>query len=514
MRSISSGGRRRGRRSCGFILKGAHIPGSWLRLFIFVCLLHALLIGRIFLSEKVAPRELRFYIPAKALLALADNVVSEKPCSNIGLREAGFCRDDSPCGDPVGSPSRRQPRCEKWCSTSPFAPHAISIAPRNCWQRSAETESESTRRILLFTGINGLSDSLAGAVSAFYIAVLSGAEFRMRFSRDSRDPSFLWAYEPNCVDTLNDPEAWHAVDTTPIPAVALHYKFEVYDVPEHLLATVTHGSRLPDLWKGRRVLSIETHAGFVHLLLKNPTYGPVLKKLGITSSNAFALAYNFLLRPRDAGLARFTEEISLLSGSQGHSPIIGIHIRTGVHYDGAFAPDALPAMTEQFSQFFSCAAEIESQLWWSLRPHISIYSKIPPAGPLWYILSDSVSLREDALRRFPTKVLTRSSHISVAHSRTSTLTTAFKANVTCESFLDASMEHWLFGLTDASVVTQWSGYGRTGALVHERGEERRPLFRDEGRPIFQINAFDPGRTSCALRHASTFASILEHKPGI
>ena len=48
----------------------------------------------------------------------------------------------------------------------------------------------------------------------------------------------------------------------------------------------------------------------------------------------------------------------------------------------------------------------------------------------------------------------------------------------------------------------------------ERGEDRRPLFRDEGRPIFQISALDPTIVSCALRHASTIASIVEHKPGL
>ena len=417
--------------------------------------------------------------------------------------------DEAPCGAPAGSHSRRKPRCEDWCASSAFAPYATSLAPRSCWQRPEDegmTEGSSSR-IMLFTGINGLSDSLAGAVSAFYIALLSGAEFRMRFSSSPLDPSFLWAYEPNCVDVLNDVDAWRSVDTPSVPAEALHYKFEVYNIPEHLRETVTRGSRLSDLWKGRRVLSIETHTGFVHLLLKNPAFAPLLGRLGVTASNAFALAYNFLLRPRNFGLARYAEELAFLSGSRGHFPIIGIHVRTGVHYDGAFAPDALPAHVNRYEQFFGCASDIESQWSWNVWPEGGF-------KPLWYLLSDSVSLREDASRRFPGKILTRTSRVNVAHSRTSTLTTAFKNNVTCESFLDAAMEHWLFGLADANIVTQWSGYGRTGALVHERSEGRTHLFRIEARPIFQISALDPTRVSCTLRHSSSIASIVEHKPGL
>ena len=124
---------------------------------------------------------------------------------------------------------------------------------------------------------------------------------------------------------------------------------------------------------------------------------------------------------------------------------------------------------------------------------------------MWYLISDSLRLREEAARAWPGKVLTRTTDLTLAHTRSSVLTAAAQ-NSTCTSFLDAAMEHWLFGLADAHVISQWSGFGRTGSLVHGGSPPRRP--------VFQVYPLNPARVSCALASVTPIWELVTHPPGI
>jgi hypothetical protein len=403
-----------------------------------------------------------------------------------------------------GAPAPRMPSCEAWCTASPFSRFAASLSAtgRGCWLPEAPgTRIPAPRRVVLYTGYNGLADSLVGAVAAFYVAALTGAEFHMRFSGDAADPSFLWAYEPNCFDALS--ATWSAAVHAPysgddFSVLRTHYSFDVFHVPDHFLRTVKEGD-LSELWAGNEVLSISSHFGFVHHLLKNPRYAGTLAAMGLTAQNAFAEAYHFLLRPRAAGLRRFHTELAALLDPA--TITIGIHVRTGVHYDKAFEPGAPSVSMTSFMPFFACAQRVDDAL-------LKTANSTTPLRTQWFLISDSLSLREDAALRLPDKLLPRFKGIEVRHTRTSTMTTPVAVNSTCESFLDAALEHWLFGLADAHVVTQWSGFGRTGALLHV------PFSPAVHKPMFQISATTLASKDCLPVFASPLKEILEHPPGI
>jgi len=275
-------------------------------------------------------------------------------------------------------------------------------------------------------------------------------------------------------------------------------------------ARIIESGDVRELWAGNAVLSLHTHSGLVHKLLRNPRYAARLASAGLTVHNAFAEAYHFLLRPRAAGLARFRGELAALTDAS--TVRVGVHVRAGVHYDKAFEPGAPPIGVADFTSFFDCARDLAGALVSSRTSLVGgIFGGLfgggrPPPRVQWFVLSDSVTLRADAARRFPETLVARAAEIDVRHSRTSTLTTPYARNVTCASFLDAAMEHWLFGLADAHVVSQWSGFGRTGALVHVVGATSKPMF--------QLSASKPVPVSCALASAARIADVVEHPPGL
>lgn len=423
-----------------------------------------------------------------------------------------------------GAPAPRPLACEAWCTASPLAQFAsvVSSDRHGCWQQPVaytprlrahdngargdvdenvdvpprtQPASQPPRLVMLYTGFNGLADTLVGAVTAFYIAALAGAEFHMRFSASANDPSFLWAFEPNCFDALNE---WAGAGVQN-SAHTRTLSFDIFHMPSDFALIVESGD-VRELWGGKTVLSLHTHVGLVHKLLRNPRYAAQLAASGLNAHNAFAEAYHFLLRPRSAGLARFRGELNALADAS--TVRIGIHVRAGVHYDGSFEADAPELGVADFAPFFECAREVTSALA-ALRVGGGAL-EMPRVQ--WLLLSDSVALRADAMRRLPDMLIARTAGIDVRHSRTSTLTTPHADNVTCASFLDAAMEHWLFGLADAHVVSQWSGFGRTGALVH--------VDSAVSKPMFQLSASEPTHASCALVDAARISEIVEHPPGV
>lgn len=449
--------------------------------------------------------------------------------------------DPPPAGEPCcGAPlEQRRPACESWCASSPLASFVATLTAEGhgCWDAASssappQTQQQQRPRLrLLYTGWNGLSDSLAGAVSALYIAALAGAEFHMRFSADPSEARLEWAYDTNCVNALLSPEEWPDEDAIG-GTTRLSFSYETskkYGAPTGVLDAVTHGD-VRSLWAGNATLMLHTHTGFVRLLLQNPLYATRLAAAGVTQRNAFPEAFHFLLRPRAAALARYSEALhALTTGSRVGS--VSVHIRVGDWL--AFTRNTSGRSyvgVRNVADFFVCARQVSLGL-----------ARVRGLGDddgdgitavQWLLLSDSAKLRADVARhwRLAADVVPLPPNVSVMHSRARRgkripgnhiydFLSAQTAD--CYSFLDGAMEHWLFGLADAYVVTRKSGYGRTAALLH-----------DSGGPIFQLPRWpmkpNQKRTSepvnCKLDmsgsavdeslNAAFLEDVLEEPPGL
>lgn len=82
---------------------------------------------------------------------------------------------------------------------------------------------------------------------------------------------------------------------------------------------------------------------------------------------------------------------------------------------------------------------------------------------IWYLVSDALPIRRAAKERYGEKVLTRTGdedgeQLTLGH------TTWGGADGKQDVFVSAAGENWLFGMADYHIISQLSGFGRTGAV--------------------------------------------------
>lgn len=397
--------------------------------------------------------------------------------------------DPPPLGEPRCGmpPQERRLACESWCAASPLASFVSTLAAKGlgCWDTAAVPPRPKQRLRLFFTGFNGLADSLTGAVSALYIAALAGAEFHMRFSADPSEARFDWAYDANCFDALSLSLTEWPSSNASNSTTRLSFSFEKdleHGAPAGMLDVISRGD-VRSLWAGKATLMVHTHTGLVNYLLRNPLYAKRLAAAGVTLRNAFAEGYHFLLRPRAAALARYSEAIIALT-TGAHFGSIGVHIRVGDLYAFSRSTQSTPGRgnlgVSNASAFFLCAQQAAAGL---VRARgFSDDVSDSSAAVRWLVLSDSALLRAEAARhlRFAADIVPLPHNVELAHSRSNRgkpipgnmgadRSYIAVAGSDCDSFLDGAMEHWLFGLADVYILTQHSGYGRTAALLHDTG---------------------------------------------
>ncbi|KAG2445563.1 hypothetical protein HXX76_000176 [Chlamydomonas incerta] len=177
-------------------------------------------------------------------------------------------------------------------------------------------------------------------------------------------------------------------------------------------------------------------------LFQNAYHQRALRAMGLRASTAFGCAVNYLLFPRPETLEVIKEEMDQVLAAP---MVFGVQIRTDdKHMAGQ---DLAESYAAQYRYMFECAESMERAI------------GILPGGPIapkWFLVSDSVVVRQQAQIWYPNKTIVymRSKPRHVSDSATGDM----------HGSRLAAAEHWVFGMTDYQVIHWWSGYGRTAAM--------------------------------------------------
>lgn len=300
------------------------------------------------------------------------------------------------------------------------------------------------RRIVVAAGISGLADTLTGAVTVFYFALLTGRAFLWHIQADGkRNPKMLEAayIKPN-IDwsVYNDSYAVRAHGTE---QDTLYLKFDSTDSTpaiRHLRNMFRHGN-LSHVGSNFSVIHVQAASGLVYDLFHNSYYSTYLHSLGLRPETAFGCALNYLVDINPSRLARYQTILTKLASPQIFT--VGIQVRVGDHI---FTQQERGINFTAFSSYFTCASKLSS-----LAPH--------GKEVVWFLVSDSYEVRKAAALQYGERLVADVS-AQLGHFSNPTLRTGSRT----DTVVHAMVENWLFAYCHVFVVPRMSGFGRTAAL--------------------------------------------------
>eukprot|EP01116_Phalansterium_solitarium_P013615 TRINITY_DN3100_c0_g1_i2.p2 TRINITY_DN3100_c0_g1~~TRINITY_DN3100_c0_g1_i2.p2 ORF type:complete len:351 (+),score=112.90 TRINITY_DN3100_c0_g1_i2:1434-2486(+) len=185
----------------------------------------------------------------------------------------------------------------------------------------------------------------------------------------------------------------------------------------------------------------------VSIRLFDSTHGDALRALGLQPAYAFGCVLNRLLRPADATLADFYEELAVLNDPAFFT--VAIHIRAGDYLMSQQRRTRTTAEGTNLTSWhktFECAQELEDAFADGRRVR-------------WFFVSDSRRLRRDFQERFanktPVQRVRTPGHVNKADAQAT-------GTSMDDNFRLSVAEHWLFGMCDAFVIAS-SGFSKTAA---------------------------------------------------
>ncbi|GAA5924173.1 uncharacterized protein JCM15063_005565 [Sporobolomyces koalae] len=174
------------------------------------------------------------------------------------------------------------------------------------------------------------------------------------------------------------------------------------------------------------------------------TVAPQLETLGLKLETAYSCLLNYLVRPKRVVLAFIAQYTSVFALPEYF--VIGIQIRTGDTSMYASRKDAVNTVSRH-SQYFRCAESVS-------RTYAHPSQKV-----LWYLISDSRTLEQDALETYPDKVVVtglKQSHVEITSG-----SAAWKGvKGASDGFLRTVAESYIFAGTDFQILTLRSGFGK------------------------------------------------------
>jgi hypothetical protein len=304
----------------------------------------------------------------------------------------------------------------------------------------------------------GLSDALAGAITLFYVALLTNRSFFLDLGPKS---DYRWSFEYQHINWTHDRGHYYSTKKSSLEYL-LDYSFRTSPKGISLIKAIRNGT-LKYFEEDQNIVAISSNTGMISHMFENTLLKDRLYKLGLCPLTAFGCAFNFLFRNNNAVM----NKVSFIMHHLQNKRVIGIHIRTG---DGYLFDQSLSPRLKDFNNFFSCAMQIESSFMKASEQVV------------WLLVSDSIQLKQAAMRAYPHKVVTLQG--SLLHS------TLYPEDTSEETAKDAlvvaAADMHLLSLSDYHVITLKSGFGRLSVALSFREKTSFSLLPNQHRNCSQF----------------------------
>eukprot|EP00906_Rhabdomonas_costata_P020408 RCo029699 len=387
--------------------------------------------------------------------------------------------------DPPAQPVHRKPKRRPWSPANPadfpnktefLMKHGFDLPPNDTCTLAIETwqdtyavmHSEILRGIrpkrfaVAVVSEGGTGDQLTGLLTMFYYALLTGRAFQIMtygFLPDYRmgyDAPFIdwFASYPdilfeNIKNTFKGVREYSG-ERKPLfkhNTQAFTYWYLVNDGATQVFNR-SDLRRVPNVNDSAPYAFVSSNRGRTFVLFNNPVHGPELRSLGLRAESMARCAFMFLFTP-NAGTRRIA--LPFLSAVTDPTALrIGIQLRTG---DNVFIHrDDHRVMV--YAHFFDCAAQIEQD---RRKPE---HTKV-----IWYLASDSLSVRREAKNKYGEKLITNT-HSPTVHTECVTHNASTcDRSVVRKAFQTAVAELYLLSRTQYHVLTHIGGFGQLAAWL-------------------------------------------------
>jgi len=315
----------------------------------------------------------------------------------------------------------------------------------------------------------GIADRLCGTISEFYFAFLTGRAFLI-VGKYGHLPPFEAAFEqPNI--------KWSVTNTIPDSNFEhLKYTYQGVrgfsgkrDQPASLdpkqwasIFQVNGWEYMNDLFFDKQMDSVypdaenimmATNRGRSYRSFENPHNRYQLERAGLQPQHMFRCAIEYLFQPTAATMSLMKPYLPIMEDESILK--IDINIRAGdTVMDGGESDD--PNAWRNFQSYFDCAQEIENS-------RVRAGQKV-----VWYLMSDSLSVRLSAKRQFGEKILTDTSTRHVHPDCAFHNPAECKENIINSTIIDAVSQLYVFRLANFHIVSRGSGFGIQGAWMAHR----------------------------------------------
>lgn len=317
--------------------------------------------------------------------------------------------------------------------------------------RSTDIISNSSRRLIFYTQGQGASDRLVGVFTGFYLALLSNRSFQV-FTRPDTVPPFEVALQPSFVDWMVTPEEAGAIEYTIPRSDEINEVFKVQRGDGPTFEELSHHILPENILSSIPTVLYNSNRGLVYKLFHFAPYSTILQSTyGIKPRMALHCAFHHLFRPSEEVLATALPYSKVLYESTAVK--IGIQVRTG---DSHFNDKPDFATVQLFRPFFLCAERITNMV-------LSINNA---TSVLWYLISDSQSLKRSAVATYGQKVQivtnVNDTVIHVGQLKGNASERMSKGRVGMQHIVAELLS---FAMCDFFVVSDHSGVGKLGAWL-------------------------------------------------
>jgi hypothetical protein len=350
--------------------------------------------------------------------------------------------------------------------------------PRKCgsnWQEEyskfhkEKLNSSNKKMLVAIPNLSGMADRIVGLVTTFMVAFLTDRVFQIgeRSPLPHMDVAFT---SPYINWTRPEDEAW-LIEPLNHKAKIRNYNDSVLSSKKYFAVNTIDDWKLQDkflrqdlnqlMGEDAETTFLVINRGKTVRMFENTHHSDKLKKTGLTSATAFGCMVAYLLQPRLENFQLVPSDVFTKMTDPTENVLkIAIQIRAGDWY---LENTKHEINIHQYSAYFNCAKQIGE---FALKDS-SDGSKSPYSSVLWYLVTDSLPLREAAIKAYGEsyKIVTSLQSV-IEHSSKEQSVCQGKQCVSSEAGVKtAAAEWWLMKFARYHVITEYSGYGRSAAMT-------------------------------------------------